>query len=346
MPHSSGGSSSSGGFSGGSSSSHSSGGSSSYSGAHSSTISRTKPEGASTHYIYYHNGSYQNYYTQGCTKETLSTDFYYAVLCFIIATIATIVAICFAFTFIRPINVPRTQQSAYIQDNINCITEKEEAELNVLFQNFYEETGISMTLLTTDNSYKEDFNNLELYAYDTYVKMYGDDETHWLIVYSQDNARYWEFEGMQGNDTDSIISYKVANKFTSELDKNLRRYSNNNDINFSDVFSKTLESSIPKINTITLNDIDHLMGTIFLAFVAIIFFISGAVMCFDSRDRRIIKNKAIEVPKKIKILEDKCDYCDGIYIIGTVTVCPHCGGALHPHDENGNRLASCTMSDT
>ena len=52
---------------------------------------------------------------------------------------------------------------------------------------------------------------------------------------------------------------------------------------------------------------------------------------------------AVKVPDKMRdtnkrAIEDKCDYCGGIYAIGAHNTCPHCGAALTSHYEDGTRV--------
>ena len=74
------------------------------------------------------------------------------------------------------------------------------------------------------------YNNLEEYAYSAYVNRFQD-EKHWLIVYEElgdvsslpeDMYRYpssdepeWQFWGMQGDDTDPILTAEVTEKFNA-----------------------------------------------------------------------------------------------------------------------------------
>jgi len=40
--------------------------------------------------------------------------------------------------------------------------------------------------------------------------------------------------------------------------------------------------------------------------------------------------KATEIPQTAK--EDTCEYCGGVYVIGTCIKCPHCGAPIKPHE--------------
>lgn len=93
---------------------------------------------------------------------------------------------------------------------------------------FYNRTGISPAVITVENSdWQGYYSDLENYAYDLYVNHFAD-ESHWLIVYStpdgyssSDGFEDWYWEGMQGNDTDDVLTKSVTNSFNDELQKNL-----------------------------------------------------------------------------------------------------------------------------
>ena len=74
---------------------------------------------------------------------------------------------------------------------------------------FREKTGITPALTTTSWVTSMFWPaSLEDYAYSDYVTKFKD-EKHWLIVYqSKDN-----FEGMQGDETDNILTKEVTKKF-------------------------------------------------------------------------------------------------------------------------------------
>ena len=93
-------------------------------------------------------------------------------------------------------------------------------------------TGVTPSVVTVYNEKWSNRTNLEEYAYDRYL-MEFDDEMHWLIVYSQESypsSSYidWYWEGMQGDDTDNILTSAVVDRFTSVFQSRLT--SNDKDI--------------------------------------------------------------------------------------------------------------------
>ena len=127
--------------------------------------------------------------------------------------------------------------SIVVEDNIEVLTDKE--SLNRSFEQFQAKTGITPALITIKyEDYALNYNSLEDYAYSEYLIRFND-EKHWLFVYEEvgdldkltipvDSVYYpdpsepaWAFEGMQGNDTDPILTREVTDKFNAILRKKL-----------------------------------------------------------------------------------------------------------------------------
>lgn len=132
----------------------------------------------------------------------------------------------------------------YIEDNIGVINNYD--YLNKTLGEFQELTGICPYIITVyDSDWENNYNSLENYAYDLYVNHFYD-EQHFLIVYSEPETVYnngfvdWSWEGMQGDDTDSIIT---SNNF-SEFQKDLQRYLTMNDYTVGEAFQQAFHNSL------------------------------------------------------------------------------------------------------
>lgn len=205
-------------------------------------------------------------------------------------------------------------------------------------EDFKSETGIVPTVVVIENKeWVDQGYQLEQYAYNWYVYHY-DDEKHWVIMYSEeigsnDTFGNWYWEGMQGDDTDYIVTEDVANKFTDSLHNYLiagSRYTKSEAIAqaFDDLHGTLIG---PKKNTEGFVE-------------GILHFIIGAVIMLVVIVLRV-KNKAeikgFKEIKGVKIennapLEDTCAYCGCAYAIGTVYTCPHCGAAIPAHNPINN----------
>ena len=115
------------------------------------------------------------------------------------------------------------KQDIVIEDRLELIDDKDKERIETSFKNFQDITGITPALVLVDNSlWNANYTNLENYSYELYLQNF-DDEKHWLIVYSEDgNAeegawKDWYWEGMQGDDTDSILTASKTDNFTKSL---------------------------------------------------------------------------------------------------------------------------------
>ena len=113
---------------------------------------------------------------------------------------------------------------------------REDAGLTEALEAFYEKSGIPAAVITVHNEdwqypHEEYSNQLSKYAYQRYTQEF-DDEMHWLIVYSEpqepDPERVdWYWEGMQGNNTDSILNERLTNRFRYVMQEARLRQENN-----------------------------------------------------------------------------------------------------------------------
>lgn len=315
MPHSSGGGSHGGGSHGGS---H--GG-----GSRNSHRTRNSYFPGSTRYVYYTNHRptyiYANYEV-GKKPSPLS----FLILLFYIPFLFGAFTL-FQTSFHYPSKlVSDYDTSIVIQDELGVIDN--EAGLRQSLTAFYNETGITPAVYTVyDEDWVPYYSSLENYAYDLYVNSFYD-EKHWLIVYSEPSTQSssfhdWSWEGMQGDDTDPIITEGLANEFTTNLHK---YFSQDSLYSVDGAIIKAFDEIRPKAMGFSI-DLENLFFGIILA-IFIIFHAMGMVFT-PYREAKKYQN-AVKCPDEVK--EAVCDYCGGIYIIGTCISCPHCGAPLKPHN--------------
>ena len=214
MPHSSGGGS----FSGGSHGSFSSSRSTS-----STPIYRTFRPGT-RRYVYYHRHRPHYYFSE--KQAEASSKF---VIPFLIIFALFWIGVSIPFWFMT-VNHPKRLSMNYdsnieISDCLDIMSDSEEAQLREVLAEFQDLTGITPSVLTIPNSeWKSDYKSLERYAFNYYIKRY-DDEKHWLIVYAGDGAsgyEDWNWEGMQGDDTDNVLTTAITDKFNRVMHNELR----------------------------------------------------------------------------------------------------------------------------
>lgn len=123
--------------------------------------------------------------------------------------------------------VEADDEDVYIVDNIGVIDNED--SLNEVMQEFEDLTGIYPCVMTVyDSDWNEDYEELWQYAYDVYINTYSD-ELHFLIVYSEpENAAEldfvnWAWEGIQGDETDPILTEYNVRIFGAALHADLLR---------------------------------------------------------------------------------------------------------------------------
>lgn len=331
MPHSSGGSShSSGGHSGGGGSSHSSGGSSHSGGSSSSSYNRVSFKensfAGATRYVHYSNGSSKIVYANKKELKRADAPRWFCGIFYIPFIVAIFVMLFQSITFVRKLDTYR--QTSTIQDSLNILgDEADMVDLKNAIRNFYDKTGISICVVTISNEkWKENYSSLEDFAYDYYVSNIYD-EDHWVLAYSQqEDINFsdkdfvdWYYEGMQGDNTDAIINAKFLDRFNSEMQKNLTRVDGQN---IAKAISKTISNNLAyipvnKLHIVWVNLGPALIMMAFISFHAYFMIFAGT---------GTYKKEYKECPKGAE--PKNCEYCGGLYYLGTVTKCPHCNAPI------------------
>lgn len=328
MPHSSGGGSHGGGSHGGSHSSggHGGSGSGSASRRHSSTYFN-----GARHYVYYKNKKPVHFYSDvEITPEYIKKRKRTWKL------IRIVLAVFYMFMFLvsgltASLSMPHKLtwecvDPIRIVDNNSMISASEEAALMEQLQEFRDKTGISVTILTVhDDEWEDNFYTLENYAFDYYVSNMSD-EANWLIVYSEPESytgfNDWKWEGMQGDDTDGVLTDSSTDKFNAEMQKNITK----------DGFPKAVAETFDYFNDIVMKTSINFPFLIISFFAmalhaSIFFFVTWLVFGNNIK----IDEKAIELENpQYRYVEDTCAYCGGMYIHGIHTSCPHCGAPVQP----------------
>lgn len=355
MPHSSGGGSHGGG-SHHSSSSHSSSHHSS-SGGSSSRIrtSRTYFPGARK-FVYYTNGVPNYVYSDSDLSKGPSKLRFLLLLFYVPFVMSAVMLIVTSFGIPSKLKVDYNSQIV-IQDNAHVLGDT--TKMTEALDDFFNTTGITPAVITVYNSdWEGHYTDLEKYAYELYVNRFYD-EKHWLIVYSQpedpnDEFNNWYWEGMQGDDTDNIITSSVAYDFTNDLHRRLLVEGTS----VNDAITDSFEALTPTVMRFSFEGETFGIGFFILVFVSIhaffmVFFrpnankYKGAVeVSMGANDIPFAQTPAHSVTMK----QASCEYCGGVYTVGSCNACPHCGAPIQPQDYtvpvNNNTSTTTTISTT
>ncbi|MDY5576118.1 MAG: hypothetical protein SPF70_01365 [Lachnospiraceae bacterium] len=338
MPHSGGGGSHGGGSHGGS---HSSGGSRSSK----PRISNSYFSG-SNRYVYYLNNRPHYYYAQRPYKanEEAKTLLIFGIVWLVFSTVLVMAFVKIDNGGKLPLDY---DNEIVIDDEAYMIDDKE--RLVEYLEDFQEKSGVTVGVVTR-NSYDTYLgDDCELQSYNCYVTMW-DDESHWLIYYvgdEKDRSDNWEWNLMCGDDCVRVLSYAQEDKFTEKFHRYLvasSRYS------FEDCIIKSLSEL--QIDTgkklvyrdgVSVNGVSSggekvsILSGIFLSIfpiIGLIFISLGIGMLMKKKSQeQIAKENAYRMPSATAgVVEETCKYCDGVYIVGTVISCPHCGAPIVAHN--------------
>ena len=316
MPHSSGGGSHGGGGHGG----HGGfGGAGGASGRRSSTHFA-----GAKRYVYYRNRKPVMVYANYDISKDRSTSMALFVFAFTLSYVA-LVFILMAVMAVMPVIKKRTNYDTkiVIEDNAGIIDDEDEADLKKELKEFLDKTGITPAFVTVNNEdwKRDNRTSLERYSYDLYLDMF-DDEKHWLIVYSEPEVpdpefNDWYWEGMQGDNTDSILSKSKTRIFNKEFQKNLLKRDKY-------TVAQALTRSFDSFNEVVMQkDKDTwVVAVIFwplsaLAVTGVVFLCIGGIKAGKSA------KSAFECKEEV-VRQAKCNYCGGVYVIGHHNTCPHC----------------------
>ncbi len=326
MPHSSGGGSHGGGSHGGS---HSHGSGSS--GRRTVRTSKTYFPGAQR-YVYYHRQRPVYFYrervytydeTHGSIGKILATA------AFLIFFYSMFFGSFFGALFHFPKKiVPPADADIRIVDNLGLINE----EYDTIYQTFIKfrnDTGVVPALLIIQNSDWKNYYDLEDYAYDYYVNHFAD-EKHWLIVYSTAwDGEYedWYWEGMQGDDTDPVITESIAESFTSRMH---RRLTDRTHYSIGRAISESVGEVGKKAGSFGINAsgngiIPLLFVLGFLTLHCSVFVTTAVVQPLRER-KRAQRSHKLDANKQYG--EAGCSHCGGVYVRGIHSSCPYCGSPI------------------
>ena len=306
MPHSSGGGHHGGGHHGG------------HGGGSSRKFCRTYKEGYNR-YVYYNNYIPQYFYSKNIPTENDRKELFSSFILTFLASLFLLYCIIGSLLPAKKLSM-NYNTDILIEDGINVFSDYQEKELISKFKDIQDKTGITISLVTMENSEWMSQNvNLEKYAYNLYLWNF-EDEKHWLIVYSTDENNDWYFEGMQGNNTDGILTDSLTSKFNGILYNNLEKYGNN----------KIFEAFIDAFDYVYKHSMNYKFNTdIFWFLIFFIILIPSqkedlhTLLHFDE-----MKNAKKCPTVKGEMAVGKCPCCGNTYILGIYDECPHCGNKL------------------
>ena len=193
---------------------------------------------------------------------------------FILGGIFSVVSFLITLMPTKPLRPEYEPTDVHIMDGAGVIDDED--SLEDILQEFEDETGISPYVMTV---YDEDwmyYDELWNYAYEIYINSFTD-EQHFLIVYSEpENAAEldfvdWSWEGIQGDETDPILTESKVERFGDDLHDNLLR----NNVSVGEAFEKAFKKSLTYMMKRENNG--DIIATLLFAVIWNVFIISAVV---------------------------------------------------------------------
>lgn len=306
MPHSGGGGHSGGGFHGGSSHGTGSSGSSQH--------YSNKPFHGARPYIYYRHHVPIVFYSDRDPRTHKPAIVFPMIILGIMGIAAP--AMIFASAYHNPSkNTKKHEETVFINDTTDVLSDEEEFKLGSIFTEFNEKTGVMPALITVD--YK---TNLEDYVLDYYVNKW-DDESHWLIAYCSKSGTAktnWKYEIAQGYDTDDILYDSIKDRyFHPVLCDSL-----DGDSTVGESFIKAFDSLMPELLKKDFYvGIDEIMfAVVWEAFIGVF---AAVVIASYVKEKAMQKSETI--PEGTNIVKKSCPHCGTAYYEGINDRCHKCG---------------------
>ena len=276
-----------------------------------------------TRYVYYrHNRPHYIYSDANPSEAEPKKAWAPVVILFIMLVIPLIILLT------QGIHIPKTLSTDYdtsivVEDDGNVLSNDETARLRRTFASFQRTTGITPAFESTSWVYGMLWSyGLEDYAYSSYTTKFKD-EKHWLIVYQ--GGSNWAFEGMQGNDTDDILTGQVTKKFNAAFYNNLTSH-----IGVADSLINAFDEITPTIMNPSFYVEEDIRAPIvfWTVITSVAFFFSVLRLVNSYRMQGAVKCPSEGSSLKQETPLKHCPYCDSVYHPELTKVCPHCGANL------------------
>ena len=149
-----------------------------------------------------------------------------------------------------------------------------------------------------------------------------------MYFQAENNSEDWYWEGMQGDDTDPVISTAIADHFTKNLQK---KFEDRRHYTVGEAVAAAFDGLEPKVTKLY---VDFSLGNIgilaFLLFHGGIFFF--AMVIAPVREKKLAK-ESVEIEPLRSYAEVPCRYCGSVYLQGVHTRCPYCDAALATEED-------------
>lgn len=271
---------------------------------------------------YYYRGRYYPYYTDDVSIGSSKTATFVKIFALIFVTVHMILMIggmCGSMISFGG-KVDGDKSRIYIQDDADILTSDEEKDVEKLFDEVYDKSGMPITLITDDLSWQNHYETIEAYSEELYYSI-GMDEDTMIVLFTQGDVNGftdWKYDMYCGDDTTKCLSDETFDELIDMFQKTMTKQDLSYALDYS--FNQIMD----KLAKTTIKPAVVPMVIILLLFYGIFYV---ALLCGGKNKRRSDKYYA-EHPEKLdntpmKVYR-KCPNC-GADNINMTERCEYCG---------------------
>lgn len=280
---------------------------------------------------YYYRGRYHPYYTTDATFGTNSGFNVFKLIIAIFITIHMLLMLCtMGFSMISfGSKVDGNPDRIAIVDNIDILTPDEENKTLELLHDVYDKSGMPITIITDDFTWKDYYANIETYSEELYYTI-GMDETAMVILFTQDDVGDfidWEYDVYCGDDTVNCLSDETFDEFLDIFQKSMSKQDLYYALDYS--WNAVIED-LAKTNV-------NPAGIPVLIFILCFYSIFYIFLFGGNRKKKQAAKYFKEHPEMLNTepmrLYSECPNC-GASNTAMSETCPYCGSILKLSDAN------------
>ncbi len=109
----------------------------------------------------------------------------------------------------------------FIEDRVDLLTEAEEKEILLLFNEVYEKSGMPVTLYTDDFAWQDYYYSLEIYSEELYYNLGLEEDAMLILFTTETNNGFfdWQYDMYCGDDTIKCLSDEEFDTLLSKFQK-------------------------------------------------------------------------------------------------------------------------------
>ncbi len=242
----------------------------------------------------------------------------------------------------------------------NAIDENNEEILVSALKEFYSLTGVQPYIIFTNDlngDTSPDYDTANTYLYDRYIELFGEDEGHFILLYTEDENRYYNLWYICGYDAEEIMDADACNILLDSTEEQLS-YGGDYAKIFSTAFLESVEDImhreesyytydeiVPDDNIVIVPDDNivtdiqereelNLMPIFNICLTVVGFIAVGSIIFFVVKKNKK-ENERFQQQENKETAYKNTGKAYQYAKTDEIVTCPHCGARAYP-DSNNN----------